>query len=97
MTEDNLKLMAWYAPPENGAVIILILALELRGQFEPVRMGRHIGAASTDPQVQVIVSDGTSFRSVEECTDLSYGSLLRGNADQRRPRLNSRANVPGLV
>ncbi len=139
-TEDNIRIAAWYAPPENGAVIILlagangtrastkryaamlrehgfgILALDLRGHGESegnanqfgwegtldvgaaveflrgqaeveaigglgTSLGGEVllGAASRYPELQAIVSDGASQRSVEEYTALDYQRPLYRN------------------
>lgn len=144
ITEDGVKLAAWYAPPENGAVLILvagasgtrksmrsyatmlrehgfgILSLDLRGHGESegnsnqygwegtqdigaavnflreqeevlsigglgTSLGGEIllGAASSYPEIQAIVSDGASFRSVEEYTALSYQRPLYRNFTTR--------------
>lgn len=144
LTEDNVKLIAWYAPPQNGAVIILVagahgtrnsvrpyadmlrqhgfgtLSLDLRGHGESegnsnqfgwegtqdigaavaflqtreevkaigglgTSLGGEVvlGAASTYPELQAIVSDGASFRSVEEYIDLSYQRPLHRNFTTR--------------
>lgn len=139
-TDDNIRIAAWYAPPENGAVIILlagangtrastkryaamlrehgfgILALDLRGHGESegnanqfgwegtldvgaaveflrgqaevqaigglgTSLGGEVllGAASRYPELQAIVSDGASQRSVEEYTALDYQRPLYRN------------------
>lgn len=143
-TSDDVKLAAWYAPPTNGAAIILIhgagsgrqsvkgyaemlrdngfgvLAISTRGfsdsegsinrlgwqgtldvgaalaflQTQPdveaigglgISMGGEIllGAASAYPQIQAIISDGATFRSLEEYKALPANRSLWRNFTSR--------------
>lgn len=143
-TSDDVKLAAWYAPPTNGAAIILVhgagsgrqsvkgyaemlrdngfgvLAISTRGfsdsegsinrygwqgtvdvgaavaylQSQPdvqtigglgISMGGEIllGAASDYPQIQAIISDGATFRSLEEYKALPANRSLWRNFTSR--------------
>ena len=139
IASDGVKLAAWYAPPENGAVIVLlhgaggsresirgyakmikdngfgVLAFDLRGHGESGGSGNRygwegtrdvgaaldflkkqidvkavgglgisvggeilLGAASTYPEMKAIVSDGATYRSIDDYLILpSRRNLIR--------------------
>ncbi len=138
-TSDGIKLAAWYAPPENGAVILLlhgstssrnsidnyakmlsnngfgVLAFDLRGHGESGGKGNAYGwnglldvgaamdflknqadvkligglglslggeillsAASTYPEIKAVISDGATYRSIDDYLILpSRRNLIR--------------------
>ncbi len=138
-TSDGIKLAAWYAPPENGAVILLlhgstssrnsidnyakmlsdngfgVLAFDLRGHGDSGGKGNAygwsglldvgaamdylknqadvklvgglglslggeilLGAASTYPEIKAIISDGATYRSIDDYLILpSRRNLIR--------------------
>lgn len=143
-TEDGLTLGAWYAPPQNGAVIILVhgaggsrrgmrgyadmlvqhgfgvLSLDLRGHGESdgktnkfgwagtrdvgaaveylkqqddvttigglgSSLGAEVllGAVSTYPELQAVVADGASYRSLDEFMALPEHRNILFNFPQR--------------